>query len=186
MPVLLSGLTKPCCIECRIDPSPKRKVMHGTKFSLISYWTHLHMFAEYSWTSTRLLNQWWSVVNSISTGGNFIFFLKPFQTPLCQFCTGMSELCYLRKPRLCGRMTNLRAFVSQLYIMHKAWAVEKVIPFYRDEKPLQSSGNSWLCAWGHMLHRLVNVSFFPQNNVNTQVQQKICLFQWLLDQNMQI
>ena len=31
---------------------------------------------------------------------HFYFLLKPFKTPQCLFCTEMSNLCYLRKPRL--------------------------------------------------------------------------------------
>ena len=35
----------------------------------------------------------------IPTGDNCTF-LETFMTPQCQFCTKMSDLCYLRKPRL--------------------------------------------------------------------------------------
>ena len=38
------------------------------------------------------------VVSSIPSGGNFIF--TDFETPRCQFCTKMSDLCYLGKTRL--------------------------------------------------------------------------------------
>ena len=37
-------------------------------------------------------------VSSILSGGNFIF--ADFETPRCQFCTEMSDLCYLGKTRL--------------------------------------------------------------------------------------
>ena len=30
----------------------------------------------------------------------FYFLLRPFKTARCQFCTEMSDLCYLRKPRI--------------------------------------------------------------------------------------
>ena len=33
-----------------------------------------------------------------------LFFLKPFKTPRCQFCTEMSNFCYLRKPRLFAKL----------------------------------------------------------------------------------
>ena len=60
-----------------------------------------HMSGWHSCISIRLQNQRWSVVSSTPTRGNFIFFLlKPFETPWCQFCTEMSDLCYLRKLQL--------------------------------------------------------------------------------------
>ena len=36
-------------------------------------------------------------MSSIAIGGIFISLLKYFKTPQCQFCTEMSDLCYLRK-----------------------------------------------------------------------------------------
>ena len=38
------------------------------------------------------------VVSSIHSGGNFIF--ADFETPWCQFCTKMPDLCYLGKARM--------------------------------------------------------------------------------------
>ena len=45
------------------------------------------------------------VVSSISSGSNFIF--ADFETPRCQFCTKMAELCYLGKTRTSRRPFTL-------------------------------------------------------------------------------
>ena len=37
-------------------------------------------------------------MSSIPSGGNFIF--ADFETPRCQFCTKMPDLCYLGKTRI--------------------------------------------------------------------------------------
>ena len=36
------------------------------------------------------------------------FLLKLFKTPWCQFCTEMSDLCYLWKPRVCERLSVMQ------------------------------------------------------------------------------
>ena len=39
-----------------------------------------------------------AAVSSNPKGGNFII-AETFQTPRCQYCTEMSDLCWKRKPR---------------------------------------------------------------------------------------
>ena len=70
-------LIKSCSNESRNDPSPKSEVVHETKFSLkISYSTHacLAQLDQHQTCKPVMV----SVVNSSSTGGNFIF-----KTPRC-------------------------------------------------------------------------------------------------------
>ena len=61
------------------------------------------------------LNQWRSVVSSTPTGGNFIFLQKAFKSPRCQFCTEMSDLCYLRKPRQSEHLECFKGDEAQIY-----------------------------------------------------------------------
>ena len=72
------------------------------------------MSGWHSWISIRLQNKWWPVVSSIPTGGNFIFAETFKKTARCQFCTEMSDLCYLRKPQI-SRLPRLASRRSVLY-----------------------------------------------------------------------
>ena len=91
-------LTKSCFIELKNDPSPKSEMVHGTRFSLnISYSTDVWL--------TQLNKDLTSKPVMVSCEFNsnwrqFYFLLNPSKTPRCQFCTEMSDLFYVRKPRL--------------------------------------------------------------------------------------
>ena len=91
-------LIKSCSTESRNDPSPKNEVVHETKFSLkISYSTHacLAQLDQHQTCKPVMV----TVVSSNPTGGNFIF-ATYLGVNFCTKMTEMSDLCYLRKPRM--------------------------------------------------------------------------------------
>ena len=91
-------LIKSCSIKSRNDPSPKSEVVHETKFSLkISYSTHafLAQLDQHQICEPLMV----SVVSSSPIGGNFIF-LRHLDANFFTKMTEISDLCYLRKPRL--------------------------------------------------------------------------------------
>ena len=125
-------------------------VVHGTKFSL------KNLLFNTSWISIRLLNQWWLVVSSIPTGGNLIFLLTPFMIPWCQFCTEMSDFCYLRKPRMWRKLTAVMIKLVQRLNLLCTWygkwtsCRRKVDSFnYHRDKPLVIGGKdqSHFLSW---------------------------------------
>ena len=66
------------------------------------------MSGWHSWISIRLLNQWWSIVNSIPTGGNFIFcwnLLKLLDVNFIQKC----QICVICEnlDLVCGEMCTI-------------------------------------------------------------------------------
>ena len=85
-------LIKSCCIESRIDPIPKSEVMHEAKFILkISCSTHVclaqldkHQTCKPVMVSCEFNSNWRQLL----------------QYKLCTKMSEMSDLCYLRKPRL--------------------------------------------------------------------------------------
>ena len=58
----------------------------------------------------------------------FYLLRKPLETPRCQFCTEMSDLCYLRKPRTCDVISD--------------WVSSSGLKFCDNTVPI-----SWIAIW---------------------------------------